>query len=48
MAAHDRPQLLSHFDARWKNGFGVMMDDIAAALHTLLVLALAQRMVNWL
>jgi phosphatidylglycerophosphatase A len=32
-----------HFDARWKNGFGVMMDDIAAALHTLLVLAIAQR-----
>jgi phosphatidylglycerophosphatase A len=32
-----------YFDVRWKNGFGVMMDDIAAALHTLLVLALAQR-----
>lgn len=30
-------------DASWKNGFGVMMDDIAAALHTLIVLAIAQR-----
>jgi phosphatidylglycerophosphatase A len=31
-----------YFDTRWKNGFGVMMDDIAAALHTLIVLALAR------
>jgi phosphatidylglycerophosphatase A len=34
-----------HFDARWKNGFGVMMDDVAAAFHTLVVLAIAQRVV---
>jgi phosphatidylglycerophosphatase A len=32
-----------HFDARWKNGFGVMMDDVAAAFHTLVVLAIGQR-----
>jgi phosphatidylglycerophosphatase A len=31
------------FDTRWKNGLGVMMDDIAAALHTLIVLAIVQR-----
>ena len=37
-----------YFDRRWKNGVGVMMDDIAAALHTLIVLALAQRITGWL
>ena len=37
-----------HFDTRWKNGFGVMMDDIAAAFHTLIVLALLQRFGGWL
>jgi phosphatidylglycerophosphatase A len=31
-------------DANWKNGFGVMMDDIAAALHTLIILAILQRL----
>ena len=30
-----------YFDRRWKHGLGVMMDDIAAAAHTLIVLALA-------
>ncbi len=33
-----------HFDTRWKNGLGVMMDDIAAALHTLIVLAIIHRL----
>ena len=33
-----------HFDTRWKNGLGVMMDDIAAALHTLIVLAIVHRL----
>ena len=32
-----------YFDTRWKNGFGVMMDDIAAAFHTLIVLALIRK-----
>lgn len=32
----------NYFDERVKNGFGVMMDDVAAAFHTLLVLALAR------
>jgi phosphatidylglycerophosphatase A len=30
-------------DAHWKSGLGVMLDDIAAAVHTLIVLALLQR-----
>jgi phosphatidylglycerophosphatase A len=37
-----------YFDTRWKNGVGVMMDDIAAAFHTLIVLALMQRITGWL
>jgi len=32
-----------YFDTRWKNGMGVMMDDIAAAFHTVIVLALVKR-----
>lgn len=32
----------NYFDERVKNGFGVMMDDVAAAFHTLLVLAAAR------
>jgi phosphatidylglycerophosphatase A len=31
-------------DAHWKSGLGVMLDDIAAAGHTLIVLAILQRM----
>lgn len=31
----------NYFDRHWKNGLGVMMDDIAAAGHTLIVLAAA-------
>lgn len=33
-----------HFDAHWKSGLGVMLDDIAAAVHTLIVLAIIQRL----
>jgi len=32
-----------YFDTKWKNGLGVMMDDIAAAFHSVIVLALVQR-----
>lgn len=31
----------NYFDRHWKHGLGVMMDDIAAAGHTLIVLAIA-------
>jgi phosphatidylglycerophosphatase A len=34
------------FDANWKSGLGVMMDDIAAAVHTLIVLAIVQRLLG--
>ena len=31
-------------DSHWKSGLGVMSDDIAAAVHTLIVLAILQRL----
>ena len=35
-----KPPPASYFDRRMKNGFGVMLDDVAAAGYALLVLAL--------
>ena len=39
-----KPPPIRQLDARLKNGFGVMVDDIAAAGYTLLVLAVWSRM----
>ena len=41
-----KPQPIRHFDTKWKNGFGVMFDDLLAAFFTLLVFALYLRVVN--
>jgi phosphatidylglycerophosphatase A len=41
-----KPQPIRHFDAKWKNGFGVMFDDLLAALFTLLVFSLYLRVVS--
>ncbi len=38
-----KPWPIRHFERRWKNGFGVMFDDLLAAGYTLLALAIAQR-----
>jgi len=38
-----KPPPIRHFDVRWKNGFGVMFDDLLAAFFTLLVLAVIKR-----
>lgn len=38
-----KPQPARYFDQHVKNGFGVMADDLVAALYTLLVLALLHR-----
>lgn len=38
-----KPPPIRYLDARFKNGFGVMIDDFAAAGYTLLVLAIVQR-----
>ena len=35
-----------YFDQHWKHGLGVMMDDIAAAAHTLIALALLKRILG--
>jgi phosphatidylglycerophosphatase A len=35
-----KPPPIRHFDTRWKNGFGVMFDDLLAALYTLLLFAI--------
>jgi phosphatidylglycerophosphatase A len=38
-----KPQPIRYFDARIKNGFGVMLDDLMAAFFTLLVFAVGMR-----
>jgi phosphatidylglycerophosphatase A len=39
-----KPPPISYFDRRYKNGFGVMLDDLIAAGFTLLVLAVWVRL----
>ena len=39
-----KPPPIRHAERRWKNGFGVMFDDLLAALYTLLVFAIWQRL----
>lgn len=41
-----KPPPIRQLDAALKNGFGVMVDDLVAAGYTLLVLALAKRLVG--
>ena len=38
-----KPPPIRHFDAKLKSGFGVMFDDLLAALYTLLLFALWHR-----
>ena len=40
-----KPPPIRGLDARMKNGFGVMLDDLVAAFYALLVLAIALRIV---
>ncbi len=39
-----KPQPIRWMDRRWKNGAGVMLDDLVAAFYTLLVIALLKRL----
>lgn len=41
-----KPQPIRYFDAKWKNGFGVMFDDLLAAFFTLLLFAVYYRFVG--
>jgi phosphatidylglycerophosphatase A len=41
-----KPPPIRALDARFKNGLGVMADDLVAAFYTLLVLALWMRLVQ--
>lgn len=41
-----KPQPIKYFDMKWKNGFGVMFDDLLAAFFTLLIFALYYRVVG--
>jgi phosphatidylglycerophosphatase A len=41
-----KPQPIRYFDARLKNGVGVMVDDLVAAFFTLLVFAVYVRLFN--
>jgi phosphatidylglycerophosphatase A len=43
-----KPQPIRHFDRTLKNGFGVMFDDLLAAGYTLLALALAKTLMDWI
>jgi len=38
-----KPPPIRHFDRRWKNGWGVMADDLIAAAYAIAVLALWER-----
>lgn len=38
-----KPPPIREFERRWKNGFGVMFDDLVAAGYALLALALVKR-----
>lgn len=39
-----KPPPIRYFDRRWKNGFGVMWDDLLAAAYALLVMAIAVKL----
>ena len=40
-----KPPPIGHFDRKWKNGFGVMFDDVLAAFYALLALAVARLLI---
>ena len=43
-----KPPPIRYFDRKWKNGFGVMFDDLLAACYTLLLIAAAKWIMEWL
>ena len=43
-----KPYPIRKVDAQWKSGLGVMLDDVLAALYTLLVFAVGIQLYQWL
>lgn len=43
-----KPQPIRYYERRFKNGFGVMLDDLVAAFFTLIVLAIAKIVIDGL
>ena len=41
-----KPPPIRYYDRTFKSGFGVMLDDLVAAFYTLLVLAVATRLLG--
>jgi phosphatidylglycerophosphatase A len=41
-----KPPPIRYLDRRFKNGFGVMLDDLVAALFTLLAIAIGVRIIG--
>jgi phosphatidylglycerophosphatase A len=41
-----KPPPIRYYERTFKNGFGVMLDDLVAAFYTLLVFALASRLLG--
>lgn len=41
-----KPQPIRYYERTFRNGFGVMLDDFVAAFYTLIVLAVAARLLN--
>ena len=42
-----KPYPIRLIDSKWKGGLGVMMDDVVAALYTLLVFSLGVQLFRW-
>jgi len=43
-----KPQPIRYYERRFRNGFGVMLDDLVAAFFTLIVLAVAKIVIDGL
>jgi phosphatidylglycerophosphatase A len=42
-----KPPPIRYYERTFKNGFGVMLDDLVAAFYTLVVLAIAKILLEW-
>ena len=42
-----KPPPIRYYERTFKNGFGVMLDDLVAAFYTLIVFAIAKTLLGW-